>query len=311
MDWGRFDVEPGVMLMTIQATMKRLIKRVRRPGRLLLALSAITVMTLATTADAMRVSPMVVEITTRGAGSAARIEVQNVGSTVLPFETRITLIDFNEAGELIETPADEDFLVFPPQGIVPVGGRQVVRVQWIGDPDLALSRAYYVGIHQIPIDLSGEGGEGAVGGQLQIVYNMKALLTVAPPGAEPQVRVVSAVPTMLAAAPQSTVEVDPALAGAAGAATAPAPAATAEMTPGVAVELRNTGTRYAMMSAADWTLEGTGADGAPLRMVISATQINQAVGVGYLAPAGGRRTFQIPTGQAFAPDRAIKVTFSR
>jgi len=309
MDQGRFDIEPGVILMTIQSTIKRLVTRIRRPGRLLLALSAIAVMTLATTADAMRVSPMVVEITTRGAGSAARIEVQNVGSTVLPFETRITLIEFNDAGELIETPADEDFLVFPPQGLVPVGGRQVVRVQWIGDPDLALSRAYYVGIHQIPVNLSGEAGDAGVGGQLQIVYNMKALLTVAPPGAEPQVRVVSAVPTMLAAAPQSAVEVDPALTGGEGATTPPP--APAEMTPGVAVELRNTGTRYAMMSAADWTLEGTSADGAPLRMVVSATQINQAVGVGYLAPAGGRRTFQIPTGQAFSPDRPIKVTFSQ
>lgn len=291
--------------MTNNATLAQLGARAGRPARLLLALAAIIFAMFATTADAMRVSPMVVEITTRGAGSAARIEVQNVGSTALPFETRITRLEFGEDGEMIETPADEDFLVFPPQGIVPVGGRQVVRVQWIGDPDLALSRAYYVGIHQIPVDLSGDGDAAAVGGQLQVVYNMKSLLTVAPPGAEPQVRVVSAAPTMVAAAPQTAVEVDPALGGAA------TGAESQEMRPGVAVELRNTGTRYAMMSAADWTLEGTGLDGEPLRVVLSATQINEAVGVGYLAPAGGRRTFEVPTGQAFAAGRPIKVSFSQ
>lgn len=291
--------------MINHATLAQIGARAARPVRLLLALTTIALATFATTADAMRVSPMVVEITTRGAGSSARIEVQNVGSTALPFETRITRLEFGEDGEMIETPADEDFLVFPPQGIVPVGGRQVVRVQWIGDPDLALSRAYYVGIHQIPVDLSGDGEAAAVGGQLQVVYNMKSLLTVAPPGAEPQVRVISATPTMVAAAPQTAVEVDPALGGA-----APAPE-TQEMRPGVSVELRNTGTRYAMMSAADWTLEGTGADGEPLRVVLSATQVNEAVGVGYLAPAGGRRTFDVPTGQAFAADRPIRVSFSR
>lgn len=294
--------------MKFRATLDRLMSRVRRPARLFFALSAMAVMMLASTADAMRVSPMVVEISTRGAGSAARIEVQNVGSTALPFETRITLIDFNDKGELIETPADADFLVFPPQGIVPVGGRQVVRVQWIGDPDLSLSRAYYVGIHQIPVDLSGDAAAAAVGGQLQVVYNMKALLTVAPPGAEPQVRVVSAQPMMLAITSESRVEVDPSLTG--GETPAPALAPAPALTPGVTVELRNTGTRYAMMSAADWTFEGTGLDGKPLRIVVDATKINAAVGVGYLAPAGGRRTFEVPTGETFAPG-PIKVTFSK
>ena len=292
-------------MMINHATLAQIGARAARPVRLLLALTTIALATIATTADAMRVSPMVVEITTRGAGSSARIEVQNVGSTAHPFETRITRLEFGEDGEMIETPADEDFLVFPPQGIVPVGGRQVVRVQWIGDPDLALSRAYYVGIHQIPVDLSGDGEAAAVGGQLQVVYNMKSLLTVAPPGAEPQVRVISATPTMVAAAPQTAVEVDPALGGAA------PEAGLQEMRPGVSVELRNTGTRYAMMSAADWTLEGTGVDGEPLRIVLSATQVNEAVGVGYLAPAGGRRTFEVPTGRAFAAGRPIRVSFSR
>jgi len=291
--------------MRLNATLARTTEWAGQPLRLLLVIAAIMLAMFATSADAMRVSPMVVEITTRGAGSSARIEVQNVGSTALPFETRITRIEFDDNGEMTETPADEDFLVFPPQGIVPVGGRQVVRVQWIGDPDLALSRAYYVGIHQIPVDLSDSGSTETVGGQLQVVYNMKSLLTVAPPGAEPQVRVVSVAPTMLTAAPQSSVEVDPALGE-----SAPE-AASQEMRPGVRVELRNTGTRYAMMSAADWTVEGTGLDGRPLRVSISATQVNEAVGVGYLAPAGGRRTFEVPTGEAFSADRPIKVSFSR
>lgn len=257
-----------------------------------------------TDAEAMRVSPMVSEITTRGAGSSARIEVQNVGSTSLAFETRITRIDFDENGVMVETPSDDEFLVFPPQGVIPVNGRQVVRVQWVGDPELAVSRAYYVGIHQLPVDVEGTANEAGVGAQVQLVYHMKALVTVAPPGAEPDVRVVSAVPAMVTSLPGPLELITP------GADVAAVPAVPADV-PGVEVELRNTGTRYALMSGADWTFEGKGVDGQDIRIRLTANQINESVGVGYLAPAGGRRVFRVPTGQAFAEGQPIKLSFSK
>ena len=261
-------------------------------------------MIMITDAEAMRVSPMVSEITTRGAGSSARIEVQNVGSTSLAFETRITRIDFDENGEMVETPSDDEFLVFPPQGVIPVNGRQVVRVQWVGDPELAVSRAYYVGIHQLPVDVEGTASDAAVGAQVQLVYHMKSLLTVAPPGAEPDVRVLSAVPAMVTSLP-GPLELTSAPADAAA-----APAVPTDV-PGVQVELRNTGTRYALMSGADWTFEGKDAQGQDVRVRLTANQINEAVGVGYLAPAGGRRVFRVPTGQAFAEGQPIKLSFSQ
>lgn len=262
---------------------------------------------LITDAEAMRVSPMVSEITTRGAGSSARIEVQNVGSNSLAFETRITRIEFDENGVMIETPSDDEFLVFPPQGVIPVNGRQVVRVQWVGDPELAVSRAYYVGIHQLPVDVEGTASDAAVGAQVQLVYHMKSLLTVAPPGAEPDVRVLSAVPAIVTSAP-GPLELTTATADAS---AAPAAPAVPTDVPGVEVELRNTGTRYALMSGADWTFEGKGVDGQDIRIRLTANQINEAVGVGYLAPAGGRRVFRVPTGQAFADGQPIKLSFSQ
>lgn len=125
--------------------MVRLSIRMPRLGRLLRGAAVVIAgFLVVTSAWAMRVSPMVSELTTSGAGSAARIEVGNVGSAALPFETRITRMDIDADGNIVETPADEDFLVFPPQGVVPVSGRQVVRVQWIGDPAIDVSRAYYL-----------------------------------------------------------------------------------------------------------------------------------------------------------------------
>jgi len=34
---------------------------------------------------------------------------------------------------------------------VSVGGRQVVRVQWVGEPNLETSQAYYLWVRQLPV----------------------------------------------------------------------------------------------------------------------------------------------------------------
>src|SRR3569623_2639292 len=85
----------------------------------LFALALSVVIPIGAMLEAMRVSPMVVEMQTTGPRSTARVEVQNVINGVLAFETRITRIDYDAQGKQVETPADNDFLVFPPQGTLP------------------------------------------------------------------------------------------------------------------------------------------------------------------------------------------------
>lgn len=264
--------------------------------------AVILVMAVAGAAWAMRVSPMVSELTTTGAGSAARIEVGNVGSAALPFETRITRMDIDTDGNVTETDADEDFLVFPPQGLVPVNGRQVVRVQWIGDPKIETSHAYYLWVRQLPIatdpTATPESG-GAV--SVQVLYTMKALIVVAPPGAEPKVEVVSVTPAMVS---PPAPEIDPSLAN--GQTIAPPPAE-----PGIEVVVSNTGKRYALMSGATWIVEGTDTAGQPFRREYEGGEISKTVGVGYLAPGGGKRTFKLPTGTALDPAKPVTLRFGR
>ncbi|VVT22382.1 Fimbrial chaperone protein [Sphingomonas sp. EC-HK361] len=254
---------------------------------------------LASATYAMRVSPMVVEMTTSGSGAVARVEVQNLNQVNLPFETRITRIDYDDKGNMTETPADGDFLVFPPQGLLPSGARQVVRLQWAGAPDMPASRGYYLSVNQLPIPLA--PGQESTGAQVQVVYHMKALVTVAPPKATPKVEFVSAKPIEIEAKAPPAIE---------GAKPAPAPTAPAVKTPGLEIVVRNTGTRYAMMAGAVWTIEGKDTAGKPLKVVKSLEDLNRDIGVGYLAPLGGLRTFQVPTGTAFAPG-SVKVRFGK
>lgn len=264
--------------------------------------AAILVLTLAGAAWAMRVSPMVSELTTSGAGSAARIEVGNVGSAALPFETRITRMDIDADGNMTEADADEDFLVFPPQGLVPVNGRQVVRVQWVGDPKIDTSRAYYLWVRQLPVvtdpNATPESG-GAV--SVQVLYTMKALIVVAPPGAEPKVEVVSVTPALVS---PPAPEIDPTLTN--GQAAPPPPAE-----PGIEIVVSNTGKRYALMSGATWIVEGTDTSGKPFRREYESGEISKTVGVGYLAPGGAKRTFKLPTGVALDPAKPVTLRFGR
>jgi fimbrial chaperone protein len=261
----------------------------------LLAMAIVVAAAFAQPAQAMRVSPMVVEMATGGANSSARIEVQNVGGGLLAFETRITRIDFDDQGQPTEVPADDDFLVFPPQGALQPDARQVIRLQWLGPPDLAVSQSYYLSVNQLPVELTPGEDAGDAAAQVQIVYHMKALITVAPPEAEPDVSVVSVEAGMVQ--PPAPAGADP---------QAPLP----PKAPGVVVHLRNTGNRYAMLAGANWVLEGRDRNGEPLRVVLDREQLSRMIGVGYLAPVKGDRTFQLVLDQNFA-DGPLRLRFTQ
>ncbi|UYY59369.1 molecular chaperone [Sphingomonas sp. S2-65] len=253
------------------------------------AIVATAVIASATAVYAMRVSPMVVEMTTTGSDSTARVEVQNLNTTSLPFETRITRVDFAADGTTTETPADADFVVFPPQGILPQGARQVVRLQWVGGADIPASRAYYLSVNQLPT--AAEPGQGN-GGQVQLVYHMKALIVVSPPGAQPNVEVSAA--KAVDFQPPAAKQGDP----------------LPPKVPGVEITLKNTGRRHALMAQLRWVLEGTGTDGKALRLLVSSEELSRAIGSGYVPAAGGVRTYQLAVVSAFGPG-PIKVKFLR
>lgn len=225
-----------------------------------------------------------------GSNATARVEVQNINAEKLAFETRITLANFESDGKITETPRDEDFLVFPPQGALPGQGRQVLRLQWLGEK-LDASRAYYLSVNQLPVQLTESAAENT-GAQVQILYHMKALVVVSPPGARPKVTVKSARSEPF----QPSVEAQ----------GAPLP----PKVPGVSVTLTNTGKRHAMMAGVGWVIQGKTRDGREGQLVISPDELTKAIGTGYIAAVNGERTFHIPTSVEFDPSK-IDVRFQQ
>lgn len=148
---------------------------------------ALSGLAMASPASASRVSPMLLELAPQGGKSIGRVQFTNTADAQFPVETMMFEGEISEIGELTLKPADEDFLVFPAQMIVPPKGDQVFRVQYVGEPELDRSKIYYLSIKQVPVDL--ETGDPKV--QMVVRYNI--LVNMEPRGmrAEPRVMSVS------------------------------------------------------------------------------------------------------------------------
>lgn len=224
-------------------------------------------------ADAARVSPMVVTIKPSGPGSVTRLEISNPGDSGFPVEIQMFRGEISESGELSLTPADDDFLVFPTQMIVPAKSQQALRVQYVGAPDLAQSVVYYAAVRQIPVEMTGSQS------QVQLVVNFNVLINVVPDGTRPEPHV-----EILSATVRNEV-------------------------PGLEVRVSNKGTRFLSAGAVNWNISGSGSDGVSSEIKRTAAEMGQVVGVGVVAP-GKSRIFFVPTGKLLNAE-TVRITLGQ
>jgi P pilus assembly chaperone PapD len=138
------------------------------------------------TAWAMTVQPVMINLTTTGRGMNQVITVENTFATTLPVELRVQELKVTENGVELTGVDPGDLLVFPPQALIEPGQTQSFRVQYVGDPDLAASKHYYITVAQLPVQLP--EGQSAI----QILYNFQVLVSVGPAGVKPALAIRSA-----------------------------------------------------------------------------------------------------------------------
>lgn len=226
--------------------------------KLFLAWGAFALSAVPVVAEAARVSPMIVEVEPLGRGSTARIELSNPSQVEFPVEIQMFRGVISETGELELIPADDQFLLFPTQVVVPKQAQQVFRVQYIGEPELAASEIYYMQIRQIPVSVTPDES------QVQVVVNFNVLVNVIPPGARPDPQVESVTPTIR------------------------------DEATGIEVRMANNGTRYFTAASAPWRITGTAEDGTAFDVLLPPEEMAKLIGVGVVAP-GRKRLFFIPT----------------
>jgi fimbrial chaperone protein len=231
--------------------------------RIFLAMSlAFAAVAPANQALATTVSPVMVDLQSNGRGVVANISVDNTGVAALPIEIQVIPLTPNATGLQPGKPdSDEDLLVTPPSVLIPAGRTQTFRVQWVGDPELAQSKHYYVSINQLPVKLP--EGQSAV----QVVYNFQVLVSVSAPDKKPNLAI-----------------------------TAVAPASVNGKS-AVAITFQNSGQAHGYISQHRLKITATDASGAELfSKTISGAEFQQLVGYGLVA-TGQTRTLDVPIDQ--------------
>ena len=137
-------------------------------------------------AAAMTVQPVVLNLSPAGRAMAQVVTVTNTFTYPLAVELRAEELVVDADGIRSIGTESSDLLVFPPQALIQPGQTQSFRIQYVGEPDLAQSKHYYVTVAQLPVELP--QGQSAV----QILYNFQVLVSIAPQGVTPSITVQTA-----------------------------------------------------------------------------------------------------------------------
>ena len=149
----------------------------------------ILILTYVSDADAFRVAPMVYELAPSGSAASKVVRVENTSDQALTIEVTVARRHIAQDGSEQRVSAEDDFVVFPPQTVIPPGNTQALRLQYIGDPAITQSRTYAITVAQLPIEIRETEFQG-----IQVVYNFTTTAHVVPPGAQPGLTILETVP---------------------------------------------------------------------------------------------------------------------
>ena len=254
-------------------------------------LAAVALLVMTVPAHASRVSPMIVDLQPAGSRSVTRIQMTNTGEGDLPVEARMFAATVDEHGAISYEPADDRFLVFPPQTVIPGKTDQIFRVQYLPGAVIKTSQIYYLALRQVPVPMKPDESK------VQLVVNFNVLVNVVPDDATPN-PVVDWVHPVSRAAPAVETD-DPYSANVGGeqqASGAPQPSQA-----GFEVRIVNRGTAYYPLGHNGFIVSGNTLAGAPYKKEFNAEQSRDLLGVG-LVPPGGARIFFIPAAEPLASE---------
>lgn len=208
----------------------------------------------ATPSQALDVSPMIAKLTPSGSGSSYRLTVRNSSASAATVEVEVYRMAVDETGARTLTPEDEDIAVFPLQSVIPANREQVVQVRYVGEATEE-GRMYMVRIAQLPINMQTVTADGGAGADVKVAFTINTYAFVAPASA------------------RAAIEVS---------------ALSREDDGDIVLTARNTGTGFAYLREATYTLTSPDGD------VVQVPAAGVDVGVVSVMPGGSTRQIRIP-----------------
>jgi len=134
---------------------------------------------------AFEVNPLVSVLKIQEAESSFSVRVSNPTTEPLPIEVSSFELRFQDEIPGQGMPADDRLLIFPPAALIPPGGTQMVRVQWIGDLDVATDQSFLVLIEEVPVELPKNSGSA-----VQMLLSFNTVVHVIPNSTAPALEIV-------------------------------------------------------------------------------------------------------------------------
>lgn len=103
---------------------------------------------------AFQLTPAIMEFSPSGGGSTQSFTIKSTGDEPVAIQVDMVKREVSLDGTEINPDANEDFIVYPPQLVIPPGETQTIRVTWVGDPQPSKELAYRIITEQMPINLS-------------------------------------------------------------------------------------------------------------------------------------------------------------
>jgi fimbrial chaperone protein len=155
----------------------------------LVAFCAAALASASASAQSIGVEPLFLEVAPNES-SALRVRNSSPGPVTVEIEVEERMVDEN--GVQTRKPADDDFLLFPPQAVVQPSSLQVFRMQPIA-ADPTRSKSYFVTVRQVPVKLPNEES----GVRLRVVFAFDSAVHVVPRNTRSEAVLVSAAPSRM------------------------------------------------------------------------------------------------------------------
>src|SRR5580765_7183801 len=120
-------------MTTSETGMAILRKSTAGSSRLHLLLSALFFLTIPA-AQAFKLVPIQMEFEPAGRGANQSFRLENDSSNTVPVQISMLTRQMDLDGMETNAPAEDDFLVYPPQVLLKPKQVQTVRVKWLGNP---------------------------------------------------------------------------------------------------------------------------------------------------------------------------------
>lgn len=127
--------------------------------------------------------PIQVEFTPSGSLATQSFMFTSTGDKPVAIQLGMVTREISLDGTEINTDADDQFLIYPPQLVIPPGEQQAVRITWLGDPIPTKELAFRIIAEQVPVDLTEikqtEGGKTV---SVKILFRYMGSVYIKPEG---------------------------------------------------------------------------------------------------------------------------------